>query len=357
MFLMPLIEVRHMCRLILLLLCSIPIYLLAQDKHFSQYYASPLQLNPALSGLINGSYRLNLNYRDQWNKIEGQNFSTLAASGDMNFKSPFKAVHNDLIGIGMSFFSDKSAGFDVNTTEVAFNGAYHKSLGPNQFLSAGVKWGLLQHGVNYENLLFEDQYVEGSGYSRNSSEILPENNVSGMELGIGLNYTWTGKQKEGLNLGFSLGHITSPDFSYFNLNSPPNTIPAKQPLYGIASFHGSAAIPVAESYVVLPRVWILSQGPHFQANIGSLVRLPLNADGYKAAHVGGFIRAVRYQKSMALESFIPQLGLELGNFNIGLSYDANLKRFASSYFQQSVFELSISIIGNHDNDGFFCPKF
>ena len=39
--------------------------LLAQDIHYSQYYASPLTLNPALTGKFNGYYRATAIYRDQ----------------------------------------------------------------------------------------------------------------------------------------------------------------------------------------------------------------------------------------------------------------------------------------------------
>jgi type IX secretion system PorP/SprF family membrane protein len=329
---------------------------LAQDKHFSQFHSSPLQLNPALTGLINGSYRVNLNYRNQWSKIIGNNFQTIAASGDMNIKSPVKAWNKDLLGIGLSFFSDKVAGYDLNNTEVALQSAYHKSTGANQFLSLGVKLGIFQRGINYENLRFEDQYVEGQGYTRTSLEILPENNLSMMELALGLDYTLTGKKNQGLGIGVSVHHITSPDFSFFNL-SPALVEPAKQPLYGIFSFHLSGSLALTEDQSILPRIWYIQQGPHKLFTLGTLFKTPLDPDNIKSLHAGGFLRIVNGEKSMALESFIPMIGFELGNVNIGLSYDANLRRLAPSYFQQSIFELSLSILGNYDNQSFFCPKF
>ena len=36
------------------------------DPHFSQYYAYPLWLNPALTGVMNGEARINANYKDQY---------------------------------------------------------------------------------------------------------------------------------------------------------------------------------------------------------------------------------------------------------------------------------------------------
>lgn len=353
---MPKLFFRFISGVVILLVFIPGSCVLAQDKHFSQFHSSPLQLNPALTGLINGSYRVNLNYRNQWSKIIGNNFQTIAASGDMSIKSPVKAWNKDLLGIGLSFFSDKVAGYDLNNTEVALQSAYHKSTGANQFLSLGVKLGIFQRGINYENLRFEDQYVEGQGYSKTSLEVLPENNLSMMELALGLDYTITGKKNQGLDIGVSLHHITSPDFSFFNL-TPALVEPAKQPLYGIFSFHISGSLSLSDEQSLLPRIWYIQQGPHKLFTLGTLFKTPLDQDNIKSLHAGGFLRIVNGEKSMALESFIPMIGFELGNVNIGLSYDANLRRLAPSYFQQSIFELSLSILGNYDNDSFFCPKF
>jgi Type IX secretion system membrane protein PorP/SprF len=41
----------------------------AQDPHFSQFFASPLTLNPAFTGKFDGEWRLAANHRDQWPSI------------------------------------------------------------------------------------------------------------------------------------------------------------------------------------------------------------------------------------------------------------------------------------------------
>ena len=40
----------------------------AQDIHFSQFYASPLTLNPAMTGFVNGDCRAGVIYRNQWKR-------------------------------------------------------------------------------------------------------------------------------------------------------------------------------------------------------------------------------------------------------------------------------------------------
>lgn len=327
-----------------------------QDKHFSQYFNAPLQLNPALSGIIDGSFRVNLNYRDQWNKLDGGNYSIIHASGDLNFHNPFRNLKSDLIGIGTSFYSDKANDFGLQNNELAFVGAYHKNVGKDQYLSLGIKTGIQQRGINYENVRFEDQYVEGQGYSNASREILPESNVSFAELAIGINYNWNATEDKSFNIGGSLHHITNPDYSYFNKSLPPNIAPIKQSLYRLYSVNASASFYNGKG-VITPRFWSLSQGPYFQANLGASYKLPIDLDKTNKLIAGAYLRGVKNTNGFGLESIIPMVGVELGNVNFTFSYDANTRRFAPSYFQQSVFEFGLTFTGRANNENNICPRF
>lgn len=55
--------------IITLILLTVPEKIKGQDPVFSQYYASPLQINPAFTGLTNGP-RFGVNYRNQWPLID-----------------------------------------------------------------------------------------------------------------------------------------------------------------------------------------------------------------------------------------------------------------------------------------------
>lgn len=336
--------------------CAFSFRLIAQDRHFSQFFNSPIQLNPALAGVMDGTYRVNINYRDQWNKLTNGNYSTVNASGDINFKVPFRKLQQDLLGIGASFLSDKASTFGFQSNELAFVGAYHKSVGKNQFLSLGIKTGIQQRGINFENLKFEDQYIEGQGYVSASRENLPENNVSFAELAIGLNYNWNASDEKSFNIGVSWHHLNTPDYSYFNLSLPVNTLPVKKPLYRLFSLNASGSF-YNGSGVITPRIWTLTQGPYLQALAGASYLLPLDQDQTKKLILGGYVRAVKDESGLALESFIPMLGIELGKVNFTFSYDANTRRLTQNYFNQSIFEFGLSFTGSQNNVANICPKF
>ena len=67
----------------------------AQDIHFSQYYASPLNLNPAFAGTATCA-RMILNFRNQWPSLAGD-YVTYSASFDKHtdqFSGGFGLVFN-----------------------------------------------------------------------------------------------------------------------------------------------------------------------------------------------------------------------------------------------------------------------
>jgi hypothetical protein len=41
----------------------------AQDPHFSQYYVYPSWMNPALTGVFDGDYRVSAIHRRQWGNV------------------------------------------------------------------------------------------------------------------------------------------------------------------------------------------------------------------------------------------------------------------------------------------------
>ena len=141
--------------------------LIAQDQHFTQFYASPLTLNPAMTGNFSGRYRVGMIYRDQWRGAFDQPFKTFSASADVRFDVPTQSRYKDAVAVGLLFFKDEVSGIDFVTNQIALSGAFHKSLGyeGRQVLSVGAQLGLLQRSVLYERLTFDDQFNSIDGFS------------------------------------------------------------------------------------------------------------------------------------------------------------------------------------------------
>ena len=325
----------------------------AQDQQFTQFYATPLTLNPGLTGAFEGRYRVGTIYRDQWRKVLENPIRTFAVAADLRFKTPGKHVFDDALGLGLMFFSDKVSVVDFSTTQIALSLAYHKSLSSDnrQFLSLGLQGGITQRNVNYESLQFQDQFDGFNGYVLPTGEPLPENNFAFPDFNVGLNYSARFGRSGALFAGAALHHFLQPNVSFYNNGSDG------EKLFMKISGQLSATIPLGTSRTsFLPRVLFAKQGPHMQVNAGANFRTAMGKYGSTALHIGGWVRPVRTESSFGLDAVVAMVGLEFNNVLFGLSYDINPK--ALSFKQrQSSFEISIAYLGEYENEEILCPKF
>ena len=326
----------------------------AQDKHFTQFYASPLTLNPALTGAFEGSYRIGTIYRDQWRQVLDNPIKTFSLSADLRFKAPGKNNKQDAIGLGLMFFNDKVSVVDFSTTQIAISIAYHKSLGANnrQFLTLGGQLGLTQRNVNYESLQFHDEFDGITGYTGTTLEDLPSNNFAFADYNVGLNYTAQFGRSGRLFAGAALHHFLQPTISFYGTGNDGDKLYSKLN----AQLAGSIPLNRDNRVSLLPRLLVAVQGPHMEINAGANIRTAMGRYGSSALHLGTWVRPVRNNDGIGVDALVALLGFEVNGVLIGASYDLNLRALQAKQ-RQSAFEISITYLGNYDNEEIVCPKF
>ncbi|MFN4079901.1 MAG: PorP/SprF family type IX secretion system membrane protein [Saprospiraceae bacterium] len=327
----------------------------AQDAHFSQFFAAPQMLNPALTGALDGRYRVNAIYRDQWRRSLEDPIKTFGLGADLRFNSPLdRAVKKDAVGLGLTFFNDKVAVIDFSTTQIGISLAYHKALGLNakQFLSAGFQAGLTQRNITYEALNFQDEFNGFNGFTLPTGEELPANNFSYGDYNIGLAYTSIFENGGAFYGGVAMHHILRPVVSFYENDDEGDR------LFSRYSLQLAASIPLdrGNRNSLHPRLLAQNQGSHVEINTGLNWRAALGQYGEQALHLGAWVRPVRAIDGFVVDAVIPMVGIELGSFLIGLSYDLNLNTLTNRR-RRSAFELSFTFLGEYDNDSILCPKF
>ena len=129
----------------------------AQDVHFTQYFTSPLTLNPANTGLVNCDWRVSGNYRDQWKSVNATGYQTATISYDMAILRG--KLNGDALGIGILGLYDKSGTGALRNTTTGLSIAYHKRLSNDEYkprnLSIGVQGYLTQKSIDFNLLKFE----------------------------------------------------------------------------------------------------------------------------------------------------------------------------------------------------------
>lgn len=336
-------------------------YAKAQDKHFSQFYAAPQTLNPALTGAYDGTYRIGINYRDQWRSVLDQPISTYSFSGDLRFELDYKTGKlKDYAAIGLLFFSDRVASFDLNTNQIALTGAYHKVLAKRfeQYISAGYQIGVSQRNINYENLFFEDQFNQIDAYSGITSEDLPSNNFGFADMALGLNYSMKPTDNSQFSLGASLYHINPVNVSFWRKSNDPAPGLIKKDIlqlkYGLQM---SGRVKFENRIELSPRILVARQGSHLELNLGTNVRFPFNTFTSSGFYIGSWIRPVQFEDQMGIDAIVLFTGFDYSNFLFGLSYDANFTDLVQDQKGIGAFELSVTFLGLYENASAYCPEF
>lgn len=333
----------------------------SQDASFSQFYVSPLTLNPALTGSFDGTYRVSAIYRDQWRTVANDPYSTIAASGEVQFQINTRSSNNpDLIGAGLLFFSDRVGTFELNTTQIALYGSYHKALSKrnNSYLGAGFQIGVIQRNINYEDLSFGDQFNGLDGYTLATGESLPQNNFGFGDFALGIHYAVTPSEELSFYAGASVFHLASPNVSFYQKTEIPNPpFETQNNILRKWSAYASLSLKTSDVIRMLPRAFYSQQGSHSSVTLGSNIRYDLLKQEDRALHFGGYVRASDGVDGFGPESLIFMFGLEINNVLFGLSYDANLSSISDERTGQGALEFSISFTGQHENLNYICPDF
>jgi len=316
-------------------------------------------MNPALTGAYEGTYRMSLVYRDQWNNSIDTPYKTFAAGGDTKIGLNFANNSKDHFGVGLFFTSDQVSEFQANTNNIAGYFAYHKKLTKRNpsFIGAGIRLGVIQRNINYDNLTFGDQFNQINGFDRNTFETLPPNNIGFFDVSFGLNYYINIDKKTKYYIGIASHHITNPNISLFNrLENPNPNLDLSETLESRYTFHFSMDKLIKFNIEWQPRIIFQTQGESALLSLGSNIQY--NFKQSSSGLVFGFwLSGKNDLEGTRLDHITPLVGLIHQGFILGLSYDVSVADTFESPFNFNTFELSIRYSGVHQNEAVFCPTF
>ena len=332
----------------------------AQDAHFSQFYASPLTLNPAIAGTYTGTFRISTLYRDQWRSALDNPLRTFAISGDVKFDLNYGGKNlPDVVALGITFFGDRVTTFDFNTNQIMLTGAYHKALDKRtkQYLGIGIQGGVFQKTINYEDLTFQDQFNAIDGFTLGTGENLPPNNKAYADISLGVYYSITPNKNFSYHAGLGYFHLNQPNLSFYNTPDiiDPNIFKTDT-LHAKWSIHTGASIKTSDRMSIQPRVNALVQGPQTELNLGATFRYKLSKTAGQYLLFGPYFRGVKNYNNFGMESIIGMVGIEMNNFIFGFSYDQNVSNLVKDRRSLSSLEISLIYIGEHHNEDNFCPQ-
>lgn len=298
-----------------------------QDFHLSIYDAAPLYLNPAMTGVVEGSWRIHAQYRTQWKEVNFKPYMT----GLISFDMPYKKW-----GFGGQIVNYRAGIGNYNALQGVASAAYTLSIDRNKFhnISFGLQGGITQKSVEHQLLTFNNQYTTDNGGSFDNSL----NNGEGFgaqsfiipELNFGALYYFS-KQQSKLNpfIGASAFNILQPKETFLE---DDNLLPLR--IYG----HGGVRINLTETFYVIPKVLYMQQKNFTELTLAGDVGWYLKAP--ETFLLGGLV----YRNKDAAVVYI---GAKKINYIAKLSYDINFSSLSAASAGKGGFEISFTYM--HQN--------
>jgi len=330
----------------------------AQDPHFSQFTSTPLNINPAFTGLIEGQYRVNAIYRDQWSTI-GTKFRTASVAADIRYH----LTGDDFYAFGVKILSDQAGEGVFKQNYAHVSASYIKKLfgdnrGYSQYISGGVQGGVGQHSIDWSKLWFGNQfdittYSENLSLPTGESEILTASgNVDlFMDINAGLLWYSVFDDFKSLYFGISMSHMNQPNISLFSSGNA--TLGSKY------SLHIGGEYPLSRSLSLLPAFQWLQQTPHQQFVLGSSFRYNQFGDADVSLRFGLYTRITEeFNDGLHNDAFIITVAYEFSDFIVGISYDLTSSSLANANDRQGAFEISASYVFPYTQikNKVSCPK-
>lgn len=317
----------------------------SQDPRFSQFFSSPLTLNPAFTGKFFGSYRVAGNYRNQWPTLNNA-FTTATASVDFQIMRE-KLPNNDTWGVGFLGLNDNSANGAVKFNYGSFSTAYHKGLDENGNHQLGIGFQLTYANmlINTANLRFEDQ-LTSAGFTGISSEIFSGATLKAnyLDINAGILYNGSTNERNNFYAGISLYHINRPkqQFTGATYNLSPR-----------ATLHGGGYFPLGTSTTLHLSALQMFQAGVSETTIGTAIQLNTDPDNWlnsTSLYAGTWYRFK--------DALIPYVGLEFGDLRLSATYDFTLSNLRTATLNRGGIEISLIYIRRPNTDRpVNCPKF
>ncbi len=300
----------------------------SQDPQFSQFYANPLYLNPALAGGALAP-RATVNYRNQWPSLSA-NFVTTTFGADV-----FLPNYNS--GLGMLVTMDSQGLGNLKSTEAALQYSYQIGINDVTTLRLGIQGGFASRTLDYYGLTFGDQFTNGGLTGSPSSDPFalggPNVNYADFSSGLMVYSDWYW-------VGLSAHHINRPNQAFSDVEA---RLPMK------TSLQAGLRIPFAgytflgneinKEKSISPAIMYKKQGKYDQLDVGMYVTI-------EPLVLGAWYRGIPFKQYDTginnNESLIFLAGFRQEKFSIGYSYDLTISTLGAS--SGGAHEISLSYV-------------
>ena len=317
-----------------------------QDPSFSQFFSSPLNINPALTANINADWRLISNFRSQW-LGPASPYVTGTVSYDSKIfqdKVPNLPDRDNFMGLGGMLMYDNAMNGVVKSTYASLNFSYNIKLYEEGSIKhrLGAGFGAIygRRYIDFSRVDFEEQFT-GAGFNTNlpTGESALSNMKPYISVSAGLLYSFS-MEKSNLDIGVAGFHLNKPKQTF--LKDDNQQLPVRKVI------HANFETYLNEKVVLNTNAIYQFQSAASYFSVGGALGYHLGDDDETLLNGG-----LWYWSSNAI---IPYIGLVYKNFQCGFSYDITISKLTQAARRPNTWEFSIILRGTKTPTGIIpCP--
>jgi type IX secretion system PorP/SprF family membrane protein len=285
-----------------------------QDRHFSLFYVSPLELNPGAAGMFSGDVQFFTNYKNQWSSITPNLYKTI--TGSVDGKVYKNTSNGTFVGAGLGFYNDVAGIGKMKTNIYAASVSVGIEIADNQFLALGIRPGLFQRSIDYTNFTWSNQW-NGTEFDAGTlpGESVHFGNIIKFDLNTGIYYIGNITENILVQGGLALHHVTRPSIGFSS---------SDETLYMKTVINARMVYIISHSKIGLePNVLAFFQGPNKEITFGNDFKYYLKES---SKYTGYFEETslslgVYYRKQDAIYT---TFFFNTSGFSLGVAYDSNI---------------------------------
>ncbi len=313
----------------------------AQDPNFSQFYAAPLYLNPALAGAEKDA-TFSAVYRSQWRSL-----GFPQQIGQVSGIIPLNSRQHPMMpagGIGFAAYNDLSGeNNNFRATGVQAGAAYNLALKGDfsQVLSFGMQIGLIQKSVDFNELRWGSQYNAAAPFFGFDYTVSPTINANTLRDKILYPVVHSGIV---WNFNSNQGIVTKPlsgfvGFSVSNMNQPNEALMRDEAsrLPFLFRMQSGLEYEITPAFRLMPNLLWMRQNGNDQINVGTFLSYQLSETATQIparVMAGGWYRVG--------DSFVLSTALTNSKYTLGFSYDINTSSLRYATRGRGAWELSLT---------------
>ncbi|MDJ1504538.1 PorP/SprF family type IX secretion system membrane protein [Xanthocytophaga agilis] len=313
----------------------------AQDPNFSQFYAAPLYLNPALAG-VEKDVTFSANFRSQWR--------SLGFPQQIGQFSGIFPLHNRRYpviqsgGIGFSIYNDLSGeGNNFRTTGIQAGAAYNLVLSRDyaHIVSFGMQIGMIQKAIDFTDLRWGSQYNAAAPFFGFDYTVAPSITTNLMRdkalypvVHSGVVWHFNPDRVHYSRpfssfIGFSVSNLNRPDESLIRGES------SQLPL--LFRMQGGFNYELSPSFKIMPNILWMRQNGNNQINAGTYFSYEMTSSETQSP---AQIMAGAWYRIQ--DSFILSAAISNSKYTLGFSYDINTSSLRYTSRGRGAWELSLT---------------